>query len=70
MRVLIMALRLVSSVSNSTPTETRQARVYRDVEFNEYRVKLYINGVWRADADYFTDDKADALQTANVMVEV
>jgi len=52
-------------------TETlgdKTAKVYRDSEWQEWRVRLYIRGELHAPADYFTDDKADAIATAAVMV--
>lgn len=33
----------------------------------EYRVRLFINGEYQAGADYFTDDKQDAVATAKHM---
>lgn len=44
------------------------AKVYRDSDWNEYRVRLYIRGELHAPADYFTEDKADAIATAAAMV--
>lgn len=41
-----------------------QAKVYRDAEWNEYRVRFYFDGQLNAEADYFTGDKQDALMTA------
>mgnify|MGYP003536913010 CR=1 FL=1 len=38
--------------------------VFRDTEWQEYRVKFYKAGEWMKDADYHTDDKQDALQSA------
>lgn len=41
------------------------ARVYRDSQWNEYRVKFYNpEGQHYPDADYHTDDEDDALDTA------
>lgn len=41
------------------------AKVYRDVEWNEYRVKFYdTNGNHFPDADYHCPDLDDALGTA------
>jgi len=37
----------------------------RDTE--EYRVRLFIDGEYQAGADYFTDDKQDAKDTAKHM---
>lgn len=34
----------------------------------EYRVRLFIDGVYQAGGDYFTDDKTDAKRTAEAMV--
>jgi len=33
----------------------------------EYRVRLFVNDVYQAGADYFTDDRQDALDTAHLM---
>ena len=33
----------------------------------EYRVRLFIDEVYQAGADYFTDDKQDAIDTAKHM---
>ncbi len=44
---------------------TRIAHVYRDAENNEYVVRFYTNGKHNKMADYFTDDKLDAVQTAD-----
>jgi hypothetical protein len=34
---------------------------------NEYRVRLFIDGIYQAGADYFTDDHQDAKDTASGM---
>ena len=47
----------------------KTAKVYRDSEWDEYRVRLYIHGELHAGADYHTGDKADAIATAAAMVE-
>ena len=46
----------------------KTAKVYRDSDFDEYRVRLYIGGKLHARADYFTGDKSDAISTAAAMV--
>ena len=46
----------------------KTAKVYRDSDYDEFRVRLYINGVLNAAADYHTNDKADAVETACAMV--
>lgn len=40
------------------------AKVYRDAEWDEYRVKHFINGKHHKKADYHTNDKDDAHSTA------
>ena len=44
-------------------------RVYYDKNRNEYVVKLWQHGVRVSHADYFTEDKQDALDTAKRMTE-
>lgn len=45
------------------------AKVYRDTDWNEYRVKFVLNGTpLFPDADYHTDDRQDALETAQSFV--
>lgn len=39
-------------------------KVYRDSEWNEYRVVFYRDSIKQEGADYHTDDKADAISTA------
>lgn len=36
-------------------------------ELGEYRIRLFVNGAYQAGADYFTDDKGDARNTARHM---
>lgn len=38
-------------------------------EFREYRARLYVCGIAENAADYFCDDKQDAIQTAQAMAE-
>ncbi len=45
-----------------------KAVVYRDAEWEEFRVRLYEDGKLNEAADYFTDDKEDARDTAFAMV--
>ncbi len=44
------------------------AKVYRESDGGEYIARLYIKGILYEEGDYFTDDKADAIETANAMV--
>ena len=62
--------RLIAIEQASTPGGQRaQAKVYYDPDTEEYTCKLFIGNPWRyvASADYFTDDKNDALGTAKRM---
>lgn len=43
---------------------THQAKVYSNPEWGEHVVKFVENGVYNAKADYHTDDKQDAHDTA------
>lgn len=45
------------------------AKVYRDAENNEYVVKFYVDEIHQAYADYFTDDKQDAANSADRWIE-
>lgn len=55
-----MGLRLIEVVTKGT----KAAKVYRDSEWQEFRVKFFDKCVHITDADYHTDDKADAVSTA------
>lgn len=59
-----MSLRLVTSIANQHTGKA--AKVYRDTDWNEYRVKFYRNGKYQEGADSHTDDKDDAIGTAEV----
>lgn len=58
-----MALRLIHTVTNGPAT----CKVYRDAEWNEYRVRLFVNGKLNKAADSHTNDKQDAIDTARAM---
>ncbi len=45
-------------------TNGREARVYRDSDWQEWRVKFYEKGIHLTEADYHTDDKSDAMHNA------
>lgn len=53
-------LRLVSTHSEGNKT----AKVYKDNDWGEYRVKHYTDGKHHTEADHHTDDKDDAIGTA------
>lgn len=65
-----MSVRLVSRVVNDAATDAldRHAKVYFDSDLQEYRVKMYHGTVHLHAADYFTDDKQDALAVAWLFV--
>lgn len=46
----------------------RTAKVYWDNEWKEFRVTFYLNGTKQLGADYHTDAKQDALDTAQAWV--
>ncbi len=41
------------------------ATVFYDFDYEEFVVKFWRDGVYLPDADYFTDDRADAVATAD-----
>ena len=59
-------MRLISTIHKAS--EELTVKTYRDTDWNEYRVKTYIQGQHQQDADYHTDDKEDALSTAAAIV--
>jgi hypothetical protein len=48
----------------SSPSKSKEAKVYKDKEWGEFRVKHFIDGQHQAKADYHTDDLDDAHGTA------
>lgn len=54
------------SVSLIHRKSNKRTIISRDQE-GEYRVKLFIDQAYQESADYFTDDKEDARQTAERM---
>lgn len=70
-----MALRLCYKVKshNVDCPELRIAKVYKDVDWEEYRVKFWERNVYLKDADYHTagmreEDLRDAKQTAKAFI--
>lgn len=55
-----MARKKIQTYTNGN----REARVYRDSEWEEYRTVFYVDGVKQQNADHHTDDKQDAFATA------
>ena len=54
------------SVSLTHRKSTKRTIISRDQD-GEYRVKLFIDGVYQENCDYFTDDKEDARLTADLL---
>jgi hypothetical protein len=46
--------------NNSSVINVFTAKVYRDSEWQEWRVKFYVDGAHLVNADYHTNDKVDA----------
>jgi hypothetical protein len=59
-------LRLKKTVTGSNPDKS--AKIYKDQDFGEYRVKHYEGGKHNEAADYHTDDMEDAHTTASDFV--
>lgn len=65
-----MSLRLKATILPKRATEQAlMARVYRDADWSEYRVKFFRQGQHMVFADYHTADLTDALETARSTLE-
>jgi len=62
-------MRLIATFNPPDNGYTYAAKVYRDAEFNQYVVKLFCWSQHQTEADYFTNDKDDAMSTAQDMVK-
>lgn len=60
-----MSLRLLKSYSR----DDTEVRVYRDYEWDEYSVRIFKAGIEQVLASYHTDDRADAISTAEIMID-
>lgn len=58
------SLKLLKTYSNGK----KSAKVYKDSDFGEHRVKHFVSGAHQKDADYHSDDKEDAHTTAKKFV--
>ena len=56
-------MRLIATIHKAAAEAT--AKIYKDTDWNEYRVKFYRAGQHLTGADYHTDDKEDAHDTAH-----
>jgi hypothetical protein len=61
-------MKLISKTQATIGTGDFLVKVYKDSEWNEYVCRLFINGEESVDSSYHTDDKQDALDTANSML--
>lgn len=60
-------MRLIATIHKAAAEAT--AKVYKDTDWGEYRVQFYRAGQHLIDADYHTDDKEDAHDTARAELE-
>lgn len=60
----MMARRLIARIEDGN----KVARVYRDTEWDEFVVKFWVDGERREQADYYTNDRGDAISTAKYWV--
>lgn len=58
-----MSLKKIAEFHNTA--DEKKASVYRDSEWQEYRVKFNASGIYLEGADYHTTDKIDAIDTAS-----
>jgi len=65
-----MALKLIGTLLGNPDTPRgRVVRIYRDFEWDNFVVRIYIHGEHYEPADYFTDDRDDAWNTGMAMLE-
>lgn len=58
-------MRLINTIHKAAAGLT--VKTYKDTQWNEYRIKIFIDGHHQQDADYHTDCKDDALDTARAI---
>lgn len=61
-------MRLITTKTDTINNVDFIVKVYRDSDWNEYICRLFANGEEMVDSSYHTDDKQDALDTANNML--
>ena len=61
-------MRLITKINDTIMGGDFLVKVYKDTEWNEYICRLFVNGTEMVDSAYHTDDKQDALDTANSML--
>lgn len=60
-----MSIRKIGTVSKAKV----EVKIYYVSEYEEFQVKLVVNGIVNQDANYYTSDKADAVSTAIDMLD-
>ena len=60
-----MGLRLITTLTQAN----RTAKVYRNSEWDEYQTKFFVDGAHITEGDSFTDNKTDAMDTAQHWVD-
>jgi len=66
-----MSKKLIAVVASDAGPSGGRAKVYRDSEWNEYRVRYYVGERYLGEsADSFHDDKDDAIGTAKLQVNM
>lgn len=53
----------------TSDSELITTKVIHCSAWEEWLVKLYVNGIYQPESTYFTDDKVDAYETAQAMVK-
>ena len=62
-----MTYRTVSVITSATCTH--KVNIAYAPDLGEYRCRITLSGKVCPDADYFTDNKSDALSTAKIMLD-
>lgn len=62
--------RIGTALEKRMTVDGYMAQIYRDNDWNEYRVKFYKTGAYMAGADYHTPDRQDAFDTAQHTVDL
>jgi hypothetical protein len=61
------SLKLIDTIN----LENKTAKIYKDSDVNEFKVKFFVDGNYVGEkADYHTDDKQDAISTANSELKI
>lgn len=55
-------MRLITTITN----EQKRAKIYRHED--EYIVRFYDHATYLSEADYFTDNREDAVNTAEIQI--